>query len=102
MTDHQSHVLVVEDEPSFAEALTVGLGREGFRVTVAGDGVAALERFAEVEPDLVLLDVMLPRLSGIDVCRESWWRASEPCCAARSNGPRGRRTRTIRCSRSAT
>ena len=56
MTENKSHVLVVEDEPSFAEALTVGLEREGFRVTVAADGVAALERFGEVEPDLVLLD----------------------------------------------
>jgi two-component system response regulator RegX3 len=70
MSDREPHVLVVEDEPSFAEALTVGLRREGFRVTVAGDGVAALERFGEVDPDLVLLDVMLPRLSGLDVCRE--------------------------------
>jgi len=62
-------ILVVEDEPSFVEALTIGLGREGFRVEVATDGIEALERFAEVAPDLVLLDVMLPRLSGIDVCR---------------------------------
>jgi two-component system, OmpR family, response regulator RegX3 len=71
-------VLVVEDEPSFAEALTVGLQREGFRVTVAGDGVSALERFSEIEPDLVLLDVMLPRLSGVDVCREIRGRSPVP------------------------
>jgi len=62
-------VLVVEDEPSFVEALTVGLGREGFEVVVATDGVEALEKFDEVGPDIVLLDVMLPKLSGIDVCR---------------------------------
>jgi len=62
-------VLVVEDEPSFAHALTVGLGREGFAVTVASDGADALRRFEEVKPDLVLLDVMLPTMSGIDVCR---------------------------------
>ncbi len=62
-------VLVVEDEPSFAEALTLGLGREGFAVTVASDGGEALRRFEEVDPDLVLLDVMLPTMSGIDVCR---------------------------------
>jgi two-component system response regulator RegX3 len=66
----QPHVLVVEDEPSFAEALTIGLQREGFRVTVAGDGVNALERWRADSPDVVLLDVMLPRLSGVDVCRE--------------------------------
>lgn len=63
------HLLVVDDEPSFVDALTVGLEREGFRVTVAVDGVQALEKFHADPPDLVLLDVMLPRLSGIDVCR---------------------------------
>jgi len=64
-----ARVLVVEDEESFVDALTVNLEREGFSVTVARDGVEALERFAVDQPDLVLLDVMLPRLSGIDVCR---------------------------------
>jgi len=64
-----ARVLVVEDEESFVDALTVNLEREGFFVTVARDGVEALERFAADQPDLVLLDVMLPRLSGIDVCR---------------------------------
>jgi two-component system response regulator RegX3 len=78
VTDREPHVLVVEDEPSFAEALTVGLRREGFRVTVAGDGVSALERFGEIEPDIVLLDVMLPRLSGVDVCREIRGRSPGP------------------------
>lgn len=68
--DGRPHVLIVEDEPSFAEALTVGLQREGFRVSVAGDGITAIERWRADDPDLVLLDVMLPRLSGIDVCRE--------------------------------
>ena len=64
-----AHVLVVEDEESFVDALTVNLEREGFSVSAARDGVEALERFALDQPDLVLLDVMLPRLSGIDVCR---------------------------------
>lgn len=64
-----ARVLVVEDEESFVDALTVNLEREGFSVTVARDGVEALERFTLDQPDLVLLDVMLPRLSGIDVCR---------------------------------
>lgn len=63
-------ILIVEDEESFVEALTVGLNREGFRVEVAQDGATALTRFHEVKPDLVLLDLMLPRISGIDVCRE--------------------------------
>lgn len=63
-------VLVVEDEDSFVEALRAGLGREGFRVEVASDGLEAIRMVDVVGPDLVLLDVMLPRLSGIDVCRE--------------------------------
>src|ERR1700728_4337974 len=65
----QVTVLLVEDEQSFVEALVVGLKREGFRVEVAYDGAEALEKFAAIRPDLVLLDVMLPRVSGIDVCR---------------------------------
>jgi two-component system response regulator RegX3 len=62
-------VVVVDDEPSFLEALRSGLEREGFRVHTALDGVEALDVIAAVDPDLVLLDVMLPRMSGIDVCR---------------------------------
>ena len=63
-------VLVVEDEESFVEALKVGLKREGFRVEVARDGVQALEMFDIVKPDVILLDVMLPKMSGVDVCRQ--------------------------------
>lgn len=63
-------VLVVEDEESFIEALQIGLKREGFKVEVARDGVQALEMFDRVNPDLILLDVMLPKMSGIDVCRQ--------------------------------
>jgi len=67
---HNPTVLVVEDEESFVEALKVGLKREGFRVEVARDGMQALEMFDIVQPDVILLDVMLPRMSGIDVCRQ--------------------------------
>lgn len=63
-------VLVVDDEPSFTEALSVGLRREGFEVRTAANGRAALEEISESEPDLILLDVMLPGMSGLDVCRE--------------------------------
>ncbi len=63
-------VLLVEDEDSYVEALTIGLSREGFRLVVARDGASALEQFKLVKPDVILLDLMLPRLSGIDVCRE--------------------------------
>ncbi len=71
-------VLIVEDEESFVEALVVGLKREGFLVHVARDGVSALTVFEAVRPDLVLLDVMLPSLSGLDVCREIRSRSRTP------------------------
>jgi len=63
-------VLVVEDEESFVDALLVGLKKEGFRVEVARDGLEALDMFDRVPPDIILLDVMLPKVSGIDVCRQ--------------------------------
>jgi len=71
-------VLVVEDEESFIEALQVGLKREGFRVEIARDGMQALDMFDLVKPDLVLLDVMLPKISGIDVCRQLRKRSQVP------------------------
>ena len=78
MGEPDTTVLVVEDEESFVEALTVGLRREGFRVRVARDGAEALDVFDRVRPDLVLLDVMLPRISGVDVCREIRTRSRVP------------------------
>src|SRR6195256_5124390 len=63
-------ILVVDDEQSYRDALAVALRREGFLVEVAADGMEALERFDAARPSLVLLDVMLPRMSGVDVCRE--------------------------------
>ena len=74
----ETTVLVVEDEDSFIDALTVGLSREGFRVRVARDGSEALDMFDIVRPDLVLLDVMLPKVSGVDVCRELRRRSRVP------------------------
>ena len=70
MSRAQTTILVAEDEESFVEALTLGLKREGFLVEVARDGEEALKKFELVRPDLLLLDVMLPRRSGLDVCRE--------------------------------
>ena len=70
MNQNLPKVLVVEDEKSFVEALKVGLEREGFDVKVAEDGLMALELFRTFKPDLILLDVMLPKISGLDVCKE--------------------------------
>jgi two-component system response regulator RegX3 len=82
----QPTVLVVEDEPSFVDALTIGLRREGFRVEVAVDGAEAVERFDQVRPDIVLLDVMLPRRSGIDVCRDLRSRSKVPIIMVTARG----------------
>ncbi|MEA2901773.1 MAG: two-component system, OmpR family, response regulator RegX3 [Actinomycetota bacterium] len=76
--DTRPTVLVVEDEESFVEALTLGLTREGFAVRVARDGAEALASFDASRPDVVLLDLMLPRVSGIDVCRHIRARSSIP------------------------
>jgi two-component system response regulator RegX3 len=78
MAATSTSVLLVEDEDSFIDALTVGLTREGFSVRVARDGAAALELFDVLQPDVVLLDVMLPQVSGLDVCRELRSRSDVP------------------------
>jgi two-component system response regulator RegX3 len=71
-------ILVVDDEQSYRDALRVALEREGFRVEVAADGAEALQRFEAVRPALVLLDVMLPKITGVDVCREIRTRSQVP------------------------
>src|ERR1700678_710761 len=82
----QTKVLLAEDDESFIDALVIGLSREGFDVTVARDGNEALRLFASVNPDLVLLDLMLPRLSGIDVCRSIRARSSVPIIMVTAKG----------------
>src|SRR5665213_3014393 len=67
--DKRVSILLVEDEESFVDALTVGLAREGFDVSVARDGQEAIETFQNHAFDVVLLDLMLPKVSGLDVCR---------------------------------
>ena len=79
-------VLVVEDEESFLEALRVGLAREGFAIDVARDGSEALVRFEAAAPDIVLLDVMLPRISGVDVCREIRSKSDVPIIMVTAKG----------------
>src|SRR5687768_17839958 len=68
--DGHGRILVVEDEASLADSIRYNLEREGFAVDVAPDGRRALERFGEAGADLVVLDLMLPEVTGLDVCRE--------------------------------
>ena len=63
-------VLVVEDEESYRQALASGLGHEGFDVVLASDGPEGIRLFGEQHPDIVLLDMLLPGMHGIDVCRK--------------------------------
>jgi two-component system response regulator RegX3 len=78
MTSERQTILVVDDVESYREALSVALEREGFHVETAADGPEAIERFDATRPALVLLDVMLPRMSGVDVCREIRTRSQVP------------------------
>jgi two-component system, OmpR family, response regulator RegX3 len=69
MSDAAGRILVVEDEESLAESVRYNLEREGFAVDVAADGREAIEKFRAGAPSLVILDLMLPHVSGLDVCR---------------------------------
>jgi two-component system response regulator RegX3 len=79
-------VLVVEDEESFVDALSVGLEREGFDITIARDGQEALGLFDKSNYDTVLLDLMLPKLSGLDVCRTIRARSEVPIIIVSAKG----------------
>jgi len=71
-------VLIVEDEPAYVDALTVALEREGYDVAAAIDGREAVTSFLSETPDIVLLDLMLPGLSGLDVLRRVRTESSTP------------------------
>lgn len=86
ITNSLPTILVVDDEESFIEALKVGLKREGFRVEVARDGAEALAMFDAIRPDAVLLDVMLPKISGTDVCREIRKKSTVPIIMVSAKG----------------
>jgi DNA-binding response OmpR family regulator len=63
------HILVVEDEEVIRETLRFNLAREGYQVSQAANGIEALEKARELRPDLIVLDLMLPELGGLEVCR---------------------------------
>lgn len=82
----RARVLVVEDEESYRTALEIGLRAEGFDVETAPDGLVGLRRFAVRRPDVVLLDVMLPGLSGTEVCRRMLAMAPVPVIMVSARG----------------
>jgi two-component system response regulator RegX3 len=84
--DKAVKVLIVEDENSFVEALTIGLKHEGFDVAIARDGAEALDVFDKVNPDIVILDLMLPLISGLDVCREIRSKSDVPIIMVTAKG----------------
>ena len=73
-----TEVLIVEDETALAEPLAFLLQREGFEVRMAADGQEALAEFSKAEPDIVLLDLMLPGMSGTEVCKNIRLKSSVP------------------------
>ncbi|RME22714.1 MAG: DNA-binding response regulator, partial [Deltaproteobacteria bacterium] len=79
-------MLVVDDDPHLREVVRYALSRAGFTVTEAGDGRAALDAVADRTPDLVVLDVMMPEMDGLEVCRELRRRSSIPIVFLSSRG----------------
>lgn len=73
-----AHILAVDDDPSVEEILRITLTAAGFEVSTAADGESALRAFDEVKPDLILLDLMLPGVDGIEVCRRIRQRSGVP------------------------
>jgi DNA-binding response OmpR family regulator len=82
----QGHVLVVDDEPIVREILERYLSREGFVVTTAADGQAALDAFEASKPDLIVLDLMLPRVDGLEVFRRIRERNGTPVIMLTARG----------------
>src|ERR1044071_9882566 len=66
----KTRILIVEDEPAMVQGLRDNFEYEGYEVISAGDGAEGLERALRDQPDLVVLDVMMPKMSGLDVCKQ--------------------------------
>ena len=100
-------ILIADDDKNICELLRLYLAKEGYETVIANDGEAAVAAFEKEKPNMVLLDVMMPKMDGWEVCRRiraadntpvimltakgEWWRASKPCCAA-ARPPRPSRT----------
>ncbi|MFI5350402.1 MAG: response regulator transcription factor [Elusimicrobiota bacterium] len=70
MTEARRKILVADDEPSIREILSIQLARMGFEIVTAEDGLEAVAAYEAQKPDLVLLDVMMPRLNGLNACQQ--------------------------------
>jgi two-component system, OmpR family, response regulator MtrA len=81
-----ARILLVEDDPSIREVTAIGLRNAGFEVDTAPDGAAGLEKWRRARPDLVLLDVMLPRMDGLEVCREIRRESTTPVVMLTARG----------------
>ena len=81
--------LVVEDDVNIAELLMLYLEKDGFEVSIAHDGGRGIEMFNEISPDLVLLDIMMPVMDGMQVCREIRKTSSVPIIMVTAKGAVG-------------
>lgn len=79
-------ILVVDDDANICELLRLYLTKEGYQVTTAGDGEEGLEKFNQIKPDMVLLDVMMPRMDGWEVCRRIRARSQVPVIMLTAKG----------------
>ena len=80
MTDK---VLVIEDEPALQETLAYNLTRQGYEVITVGDGKEGIAATRREQPDLLILDLMLPGMDGVEVCRQAWTGSRCAACCAR-------------------
>ncbi len=81
-----TRILLVDDEPLITNSLSYSLRKEGFDVKAVGDGVLALQEAQEYQPDLVVLDVMLPGMSGLEVCQRLRARSTTPVIMLTARG----------------
>lgn len=70
MQDHSNSILIVEDDTDLVKLMKINLGDQGYEVHTAGDGLKALELFSEKSPSLIILDIMLPKMDGFEVCKQ--------------------------------